>query len=106
MALCMARMRLHLLVTAILATGLAAAVALCARAHTQVWIRYETTVHYDKDVFVGLRHKWTFDEFYTAMAMEGLDKNGDGKYDREELAELAKVNIEGLKEFAYFTYPV
>ncbi|MCK9912785.1 DUF1007 family protein, partial [Microbacteriaceae bacterium K1510] len=32
------------------------------------------------------------------------DKNGDGKYDREELKELAQVNIDGLKEFDYFTY--
>jgi ABC-type uncharacterized transport system substrate-binding protein len=39
------------------------------------------------------------------MAIEGLDKNNDGKYDREELAELAKVNMEGLKDFAYFTFP-
>src|SRR5262245_25720518 len=28
------------------------------------------------------------------MAIEGLDKNNDGVYSREELAELAKVNIE------------
>ena len=39
------------------------------------------------------------------MAIEGLDKNKDGIYDREELAELAKVNIDGLKDFAYFTFP-
>src|SRR6202011_2548071 len=60
----------------------------------------------DKGAFSGLRHKWTFDEYYTAMAIEGLDKNHDGIYDRNELAELAKVNIDGLKEFGYFTYPV
>ena len=71
-----------------------------------MWITVETTVLYDKGAFTGLQHKWTFDEFYTAMAIEGLDKNKDGIYDREELAELAKVNIDGLKEFAYFTYPV
>jgi len=52
----------------------------------------------------GLQEAWTFDEFYTAQAIEGLDKNGDGKYDRGELAELAQVNIDGLKEFDYFTY--
>ena len=49
-------------------------------------------------------HKWTFDEAYTATAIEGLDKNKDGIYDRKELAELAKVNIDGLKEFAFFTH--
>jgi ABC-type uncharacterized transport system substrate-binding protein len=41
---------------------------------------------------------------YTAMAIEGLDTNGDGIYSREELAELAKVNMDGLKEFDYFTF--
>jgi ABC-type uncharacterized transport system substrate-binding protein len=46
----------------------------------------------------------TFDEIYTATAIEGLDTNGDGKYDRKELSELAKVNIDGLKEFDYFTF--
>jgi ABC-type uncharacterized transport system substrate-binding protein len=74
-----------------------------ATAHPHVWITVETTLSYDKCAFSGLRHKWTFDQYYTAMAIEGLDKNKDGKYDREELAELAKVNIDGLKEFAYFT---
>ncbi len=41
---------------------------------------------------------------YTAMAIQGLDKNGDGTYSREELAELAQVNIDGLQEFDYFTF--
>ena len=76
-----------------------------AEAHPHVCITFETTVLYDKGTFAGVRHKWTFDEFYTTMAIEGLDKNKDGIYDREELAELAKVNIEGLKDFAYFTFP-
>ena len=74
-----------------------------AQAHPHVWVTVETTLLSEGGAFVGLRHKWTFDEFYTAMAIEGLDKNKDGKYDREELAELAKVNIESLKDFAYFT---
>jgi ABC-type uncharacterized transport system substrate-binding protein len=68
-----------------------------------VWITVETTLLHDNGTFTGLSHVWTFDEFYTAMAVEGLDKNNDGKYDREELAELAKVNIDGLKEFGFFT---
>jgi ABC-type uncharacterized transport system substrate-binding protein len=74
-----------------------------AEAHPHVFIVMQTTVLYDNGAFVGVRHKWTFDEYYTAMAIEGLDKNKDGVYDREELAELAKVNVDGLKEFAYFT---
>jgi ABC-type uncharacterized transport system substrate-binding protein len=74
-----------------------------AQAHPHVWVTTETTVLYDNGTFVGLRHKWTFDDLHSAMAVEGLDKNGDGKYDRDELAELAKADIEGLQESNYFT---
>lgn len=73
-------------------------------AHPHVWVSVRSTVEYDHGKIVGMRHRWTFDEFYTAMAIQGLDKNGDGKYDRQELSELAQVNIDGLKEFDYFTY--
>jgi ABC-type uncharacterized transport system substrate-binding protein len=76
-----------------------------AQAHPHVWVTTETTVLYENGAFIGLRHKWSFDELYSASAVEGLDKNKDGKYDREELAELAKADIEGLHESAYFTFP-
>jgi ABC-type uncharacterized transport system substrate-binding protein len=76
-----------------------------AAAHPHVFIEARTTVLYEGGTFKGLEHRWTFDEFYTESAIEGLDTNKDGVYDRAELAELAKVNIEGLKEFAYFTFP-
>jgi ABC-type uncharacterized transport system substrate-binding protein len=76
-----------------------------ANAHPHVWVTVETTLLYEHGAFTGFRHKWTFDEFYSAMAVEGLDTNKDGKYSREELAELAKVNVTSLKDFGYFTYP-
>src|SRR5262249_49172496 len=76
-----------------------------ARAHPHMWVTVEGTVLYENGAFTGIRHKWTFDEYYTATAIEGLDKNNDGKYDRSELAELAKVNIDALKDFDYFTFP-
>ena len=79
--------------------------AMPAMAHPHVWVTVETTVLFDQGSIAGLRHKWTFDELYTAMAVEGLDTDKDGKLSREELAELAKVNIDGLKEFAFFTFP-
>jgi ABC-type uncharacterized transport system substrate-binding protein len=76
-----------------------------AQAHPHVWVTVESTLIYENGVFTGFRHKWTFDEFYSSMAVEGLDSNKDGKYSREELAELAKVNVTSLKDFSYFTWP-
>jgi ABC-type uncharacterized transport system substrate-binding protein len=77
--------------------------AASAHAHPHVWVTTETTVLYENGTIIGLRHKWSFDDFYTSMALQGLDKNNDGVYDRSELAELAKVNVDGLKDFDYFT---
>lgn len=86
-----------------LATG-ALATAAPVAAHPHVWVTNEITILFDKGSIAGLRHKWTFDDMYTAMAIQGLDTNKDGIYDRQELAELAQVNIDGLKEFEYFTF--
>lgn len=72
-------------------------------AHPHVWITVEAVVVYEQGKVAAIQHTWTFDEMYTTMAIQGLDTNNDGNYDRKELAELAKVNMEGLKEFAYFT---
>lgn len=74
-----------------------------AVAHPHVWVEVRTTVLYDQGKITGFRHRWTFDDLYTAMAIQGLDANKDGVYSREELAELAKVNIDGLREFGFFT---
>ncbi len=75
-----------------------------ASAHPHVTVAHSAAVVFDKGTIVAIDHVWYFDEFYTAMAIEGLDTNKDGVYSREELAELATTNTEGLKDFDYFTH--
>jgi ABC-type uncharacterized transport system substrate-binding protein len=87
------------LVLALSASALSNPVA----AHPHVYVTAATTVQIQNGTITGFDHVWTFDELYSAMAVDGLDKNGDAVYSREELSELAKVNIEGLKEFDFFT---
>ncbi len=90
---------------AIFGTSLAlTALTNAASAHPHVWVTYAAVIAYDKEAVTAIDHIWIFDEMYTAMAIEGLDKNSDGKYDRDELAELAQTNIDGLKDFDYFTF--
>jgi ABC-type uncharacterized transport system substrate-binding protein len=76
-----------------------------ASAHPHVWVNAETAILTGPDQEItGFRHKWTFDEFYSQFAVNGLDANGDGIYSEEELQPLAQTNVEALKEFEYFTF--
>lgn len=74
-----------------------------ALAHPHVFITAQAAVRLDNQKVAEISHDWTFDEIYSAGAVEGFDANKDGKYDREELAELAKDTITGLKDYGYFT---
>lgn len=74
-----------------------------AHAHPHVWVKTRATLNYENSGLVGLTQSWMFDELYTAMAIQGLDTDGDGTYSREELAELATINMEGIEEYGYFT---
>lgn len=82
-----------------------AALAGPAAAHPHVWVTARAEVVFGTDGRVaGIRHNWTFDEAYSAFAVQGLDKNGDGRLTTEELQELADVNAESLHEFDFFTF--
>jgi ABC-type uncharacterized transport system substrate-binding protein len=73
-------------------------------AHPHVWVTMTSEIAYDPNGQVeGVRHAWSFDEAYSAFAVQGLDTNQDGTTSREELQELAKINTESLVEFNYFT---
>lgn len=93
----------HALMLAALSVSLLA--ALPARAHPHVWVTVQTTIMFnDAGGITGFRHEWVFDEYYTAFALQGMDKNGDGEYSDAELEPLAKTNVESLGEFDYFTF--
>jgi ABC-type uncharacterized transport system substrate-binding protein len=51
----------------------------------------------------GVRHAWTFDDMFSTYATQGLESKKKGEFTREELAPLAKINVESLKEYDYFT---
>ncbi len=53
---------------------------------------------------VGVRQAWTFDDMFSTFATQGLESKQKGVFTREELQPLAKVNVESLKEYDYFTY--
>ena len=76
-----------------------------ANAHPHVWVTMTEELLYAPDGSVtGVRHAWTFDDMFSAFATQGLEQKTKGEFTREELAALAQVNVESLKEYAYFTY--
>lgn len=76
-----------------------------ASAHPHVWVTMKSEVLYAPDGTVtGVRHAWSFDDMFSTFATQGLESKEKGKFTREELAPLAKVNVESLKEYDYFTY--
>ena len=75
-----------------------------AIAHPHVWVKARAEMVYEPGgKLTGIRHFWTFDKGYSAFLVQGLDKNGDGRFSPEELQDLAKENTESLVEFDYFT---
>lgn len=78
-----------------------------AYAHPHVWVTVSGSVEVNANGAVkALHYRWTFDEAYSAFAIQGLDTDGDGKLTREELQPLAEVNAQSLNEYSYFTNPV
>lgn len=77
---------------------------LAASAHPHVFVDAREEIVFDPSgKMTAIRHVWQFDEAFTSFAVQGLDADGDGKLSDEELKPLAKVNVESLKEYRYFT---
>jgi ABC-type uncharacterized transport system substrate-binding protein len=76
-----------------------------AAAHPHVWVTVKSELVYAPDgTLKGVRHAWTFDDMFSTFATQGLEAKKKGEFTREELAPLAKVNVESLKEYDFFTY--
>jgi ABC-type uncharacterized transport system substrate-binding protein len=76
-----------------------------ASAHPHVWVTVKSEIVFAPDGSVtGVRHAWTFDDMFSAFATQGIEAKTKGDFTREELQPLAKVNVESLNEYDYFTY--
>lgn len=85
----------------------AASVALgpaTAEAHPHVWITARSELLAPDGMVTGVRHAWTFDDMFSAYALQGIEAKTKGAYSREELSSLAQTNVESLKEYGFFTF--
>jgi len=92
--------------------GLLASVALAslavaggpASAHPHAWIDRRTEIVFGESGAVdGLRQTWTFDEYYTIYALDGLDEDQDGVIEKEVLDGLLKQIMGKLGPYRFFT---
>ena len=89
---------------ALLAAVCAALTAGGAQAHPHVWVTMVTELVYGPDgTLTAVRHAWTFDDMFSAFATQGIEAKTKGVFTRAELAPLAQVNVDSLKEYNYFT---
>jgi ABC-type uncharacterized transport system substrate-binding protein len=74
-----------------------------AEAHPHVFVTAKEQVIFAPDGSVtGIRASWTFDDMYSSFVTQGLAAPGEIPTP-EQLAPLAKTNVESLAEFGYFT---
>lgn len=74
-----------------------------ALAHPHVWTDTRSSLIVDAQGRIsGVRVEWAFDENYTTFALEGLDTNGNGSYEPDEIKPLTDENIKSLVESNYF----
>ena len=75
--------------TVALAIGLPHAAA----AHPHVWVTMKTELVYAPDGAVtAVRHAWTFDDGFSAFAVQGLSQKTKCAFTREELSGVAEAN--------------
>jgi len=88
----------------VLAAAVLLGVARPAGAHPHVWVSAKAEVLFDsKGAIEAIRYAWVFDEMYSAFVTEGQAKGGK-LLTRDDLAPLAKSNVEDLAAFGYFTF--
>lgn len=83
--------------------GLAVLPAAVANAHPHVFVTAkEELIFSPGGLVIAVRHTWKFDDMYSAFITQGLGQPGQ-VLTKEQLAPLAKTNVESLAEFKFFT---
>jgi ABC-type uncharacterized transport system substrate-binding protein len=89
----------------VLAAGLALGSAGPVAAHPHVFADGHVVLDVNAGrELVAITNQWTFDAPFSAFAVTGLDTNGDGKLQKEELDELAETSMDSLQDYHFFTW--
>ena len=88
------------------ATGLVlAGMSQPALAHPHIFIDAKVEIGLDDAGRVAsLHHSWSFDTAFSVWMVQGLDTNGNGVVEPEEMQELADENMLGLADYGFYTF--
>jgi ABC-type uncharacterized transport system substrate-binding protein len=76
-----------------------------AEAHPHVLVTARAEIVFGTGANIeAIRHIWQFDPAFSAYAVQGYDTDNDGVIRIAELAPLARINVESLAEFGFFTW--
>ncbi len=89
---------------AALALAMLCATTTALQAHPHEFITMHVGAAFDDaGRLAGFRYHWTFDEFFSAYALEGQDANGNGTFEQDEIDALHAEILGNIKEIDYFT---
>lgn len=74
-----------------------------AGAHPHAWIDLTVEVLFEDGKVGGLRETWSFDEYYSAFAMEGLGRPNQKRPSQQDLDAILHENMSNLRKHLYFT---
>ncbi len=75
-----------------------------ALAHPHIFIDATVEIGLDDAGRIAtLHHSWTFDTAFSVWMVQGLDTNGNGVVEPEEMQELADENMLGLADYGFYT---
>ncbi|EFL88867.1 DUF1007 family protein [Ahrensia sp. R2A130] len=90
--------------TLLLASAVAATPMSTAISHPHEFVTMKIQVAFDKaGRMVGMRYNWTFDEFFSAYALEPFDENGNREVEQSESDALLADVLNNIAEIDYFT---
>ena len=76
-----------------------------ALAHPHIFVDARATITFDDaGQVVSVHNSWTFDEYYSSWAVQGLDTDLDGTVTTMEMQPLADDNMRGLYSYDYYTF--
>jgi len=85
--------------------GLAALGATPVVAHPHIFIDATAHIVFGEDgQLLRIENNWTFDPYFSAWQVQGLDTDGDGVTSNAEMQELADQTLDGLSQYHFYTF--